>query len=275
MIVQSEREPMSTADLTNFMEAGFFVLPGFLSETQRTELKAETDRYMAAWGDETNHQKRPCAMDYEACTRLTTEPLLMASLDRLMGGPFALHHHHIARHTAGDGGVNWHQDYEQVPQTNRSHIMLHVFFYLDGLNGTVGDLLLIPGSHKTVVERGAIGQVFGHADLPGMRVIDDVAPGTAVIMHSAIWHARRPKPGGQNRPRYFIDISYCQAGTIWPSDNIWMTEPPKAVERGWVTPGREGLMDRGMFVDWATMLRNLEGRTGSLSLQLQTVGHQR
>lgn len=147
--------------------------------------------------------------------------------------------------------------------------MVHVFFYLSKLNGTIGDLLLIPGSHKTVVERGAIGDVFGFESLPGMEVINDAPAGTAVILHSAIWHARRPKPGGNDLPRYFIDISYCQAGVTWPNEKVWMTEPPKAVERGWVTPGREGVMDRAMFADGATMFRKVAGRSGSLSLQLQ------
>jgi ectoine hydroxylase-related dioxygenase (phytanoyl-CoA dioxygenase family) len=261
---------MNDTELTSFANAGFLVLPGFLSESQRAALKAEADQYVEAWRDENNHKMRPCAMDYEACTRLATEPRLMTCLDAIMGKQFALHHLHVARHKVGDPGVTWHHDYEQVPQTNRKHIMVHVFFYLSKLNGTIGDLLLIPGSHKTVVDRGAIGDVFGFESLPGMVVINEAPAGTAVIVHSAIWHARRPKPGGNDLPRCFIDISYCQAGVTWPNERVWITKPPQAVERGWVTPGREGVMDRAMFADGATMLSYVAGRSGSLSLQLQS-----
>ena len=35
--------------------------------------------------------------------------------------------------------------------------------------------------------------------------------GSAVIVHSALWHARRAKPGFVS-PRYFVDVSYCQRG---------------------------------------------------------------
>ena len=45
------------------------------------------------------------------------------------------------------------------------------------------------------MERGAL-QIFGFADLPGGAVFDNVSPGTMMIVHSALVHARRPKPGG-------------------------------------------------------------------------------
>ena len=133
-----------------------------------------------------------------------------------MGPRFAMHHIHSARHDPGNGGVHWHQDYEQYPQTNRSHIMVHVFYYLNGLNGEIGDLLILPGSQNTVIANGGL-QLFGTEDLPGSRCVDDLPPGSAIIVHSAVWHARRPKPGGEQRPRYFIDVSYCQHGVLWPA----------------------------------------------------------
>lgn len=71
---------INSAELTDFARSGYLVLPGFLSESQRAALRAEADRYGEAWGDENNHQARPCAMDYEACTRLATEPRLMLCL---------------------------------------------------------------------------------------------------------------------------------------------------------------------------------------------------
>ena len=135
------------------------------------------------------------------------------------------------RQDAGNRGVNWHQDYEQVPQLNRTHIMVHVFYYLNGLDGTVGDLLVLPRSQDLVVANGGIG-LFGTEDLPGSVTVDSLPPGSAVIVHSAVWHARRPKPGGEGHPRYFIDVSYCQHGTLWPGYPKVHEINAKALEMG-------------------------------------------
>ena len=48
------------------------------------------------------------------------------------------------------------QDYEQNPQSSRDDMMCHCFYYLQGLNGEVGDLAILRGSHKIVMERGAM-----------------------------------------------------------------------------------------------------------------------
>jgi hypothetical protein len=215
--------PLAPDQVARFHEQGYHVLPGFIPDEINVRLKAEVDQFMA-------DQKIPfdpyakvaqapkkMQLEYREHGFLLTEPRLMAILRQLMGGSeFSFHHLHTARHDAGNGGVNWHHDYEQLPNTNRSHLMVHVFFYLNGLDGTIGDLMLVPGTHKRVMARNAFSQ-FGHADLPGSLVVDDVPPGTAIIVHSALQHARRPKPGGEGRPRYFIDSSYCQAGVTWPS----------------------------------------------------------
>ena len=89
--------------------------------------------------------------------------------------------------------------------------MVHVFYYLDGLNGTIGDLMFVPRSHKSVIARRALG-FLGHEVLPGTQIVNDLEPGSVIIVHSALWHARRPQPGGEGGHRYFIDISYCQDG---------------------------------------------------------------
>jgi hypothetical protein len=156
---------------------------------------------------------------------------------------------HAARHDAGCEGVNWHQDYEQHPQTNRSHVMVHVFFYLNGLDGTVGDLLLLPGSEKSVLARDAFW-FLGTPDLPGSLTVDAVPPGTAVIVHSAMLHARRAKSGGEGNPRYFIDSSYCQSGVLWPSAYNTPDALDELLERHLDAGGsRPWLFDETQFFD--------------------------
>ena len=100
---------------------------------------------------------------------------------------------------------------------------------LQGLTGEVGDLILLPRSHRAVVDRGRdqLGALFGTDALPGSLTVDCLPQGSAVIVHSALLHGRRPRPGGENRPRYFSDISYCQhpqpqqqRGAHWPSYQV-------------------------------------------------------
>ena len=147
----------------------------------------------------------------------------------------------------GEPGVAWHHDYEQLPQTNRSHLMVHVFMYHSGLNGEVGDLLVLPGSHKKTMNRDAFQQ-FGCADLPGSRTINDLAPASVVIVHSALQHARRAKPASPRSKRYFVDTSYCQYGIVWPTIRQFQQYNKMALELGWDRNGKYAfLYEEGHF----------------------------
>ena len=92
------------------------------------------------------------------------------------------------------------------------------------LDGQVGDLILQPRSHKVVMNQGNNLLGFEDEALPGSVTIDSLPEGSAVLVHSALLHGRRAKPGGEDRPRYFTDVSYCQhslAGrAVWPSYGI-------------------------------------------------------
>ena len=71
------------------------------------------------------------------------------------------------------------------------------------------------------MERGAFSELFQDTELPGSITFGSgrpLSPGSAVIVHSALLHGRRALPGGDDaKPRYFIDVSYCQPGLKrWP-----------------------------------------------------------
>ena len=91
--------------------------------------------------------------------------------------------------------------------------MCHCFYYPNGLSGQVGDFILQPRSHKVVMPRGQNQLGFQDEELPGSVTIDDLPIGSCVIVHSALFHGRRAKPGGKDHPRYFTDVSYCQVST--------------------------------------------------------------
>ena len=194
-----------------FAVDGYTVFEGFLEPDHGERLRADVDELMAR----RKLGETPMIISLPELGLLTSHPPVLELVTSLMGGEFALHHIHASRHDTGREGVGWHQDYEQYPQTNRTHLMVHVFYYLNGLNGEVGDLILLPRSQGLIFGRNE-HQVFGTADLPGSVVVDLLAPGSVVIVHSAMLHGRRPKPRGENSPRYFVDVSYCQRGIRWP-----------------------------------------------------------
>ncbi|WP_051812810.1 phytanoyl-CoA dioxygenase family protein [Streptomyces sp. NRRL S-340] len=215
------------APVEKFTEDGFLVLPGFLPSALVDRLVPEVDR----WVDSGRRQEsidacRPGArppltveLDLEAHGELAVHPPLMDLLGHpaLLGESFVFHHLHSDRRPAGAAGKSWHHDYEQRPQRDRCLPMVHALHYIRGLQPGQGPLAVLPGSHRQVAEKGALSH-RGTDVLAGETVIDTLPPGSTVVLHSALFHTRRPArtPHSGARPRYMIDGSYCRTGTLWP-----------------------------------------------------------
>ena len=259
MIADSERE--------QFAKLGYFIRPGFLDVARVAAISQEVDGYVQV---EPKFDGRNL-WKYDRLTDLTVDGETLAVVGDLMDGKgFIFHHSHAALHPAGLGGVPWHHDYEQIPQTNRSHLQIHVLHYLQGLDGTVGDLLLAPRTHTSVMRRDALS-MFGYDDLPGTVVLDDLPPGSTVFAHSALVHARRPKPGGAGCKRYFLDISYMQKGVVWPSYGRegWRDTLVKLNEKAGARA--PGLFDPDGFFDIADGVARIGRAQGSLAMRLPEV----
>jgi hypothetical protein len=201
---------LTDEDVARFTDQGYLVFPAHVPADEVAELCAATDDVEARKGELAGAYEQPrlrALIEREETLRL---------LDRLFPAPYAFHHLHIARQAAGTPGVAWHHDYEQRPQSNRKHLMVHVFYYLHGLTGEIGDLVVLPGSHRSIMKTDAFW-FLGEQPLPTEVVVDDVPPGTMVIVHSGLLHSRRAQPGGESHLRYFLDASYCETGVRWPS----------------------------------------------------------
>jgi len=240
---------LTKQQVLDFKKEGYLILPSFLPENLVNSLKAEVDR----WVDQGFRQKSiagckekhpPELMELELGEHgwLISYPPLMTILEQLMGTSFAFHHLHSDRHDSGCTHKNWHHDYEQYPQSNRSHAMVHVFHYLNGLDGAIADLVVVPRTQYEVMDKRAL-DCFGVDTLPHEIAINNLPAGTTVIAHSAIFHARRAKPFSMGKvpPRYFIDCSYCQVGVRWPQ--------VKPYWRGMLAKARELKLDRGTWKD--------------------------
>lgn len=259
---------LTEEQVQSFHEFGYLAFERFFDEAECAALKADIDDLMAARQSGT---PAPFICEYPHLGPLISHPRVMDVVESVMGPGFAFHHLHAVRQGAGTSGSDWHQDYEQEPQTNRRHIMVHFFYYFNGLNGEVGDLLFVPKSQNLVLGSRNLS-LFGTENLPGTMVVNNIPPGSAVLVHSALWHARRPKPGGEKNPRYFADASYCQAGARWPSYGAmqWREILAKARERGLDRGGRYAhLFDEAQFFDHRAAREFLKGCEGSLVLQMK------
>ncbi|MFD7598593.1 phytanoyl-CoA dioxygenase family protein [Kitasatospora sp. NPDC059812] len=233
----------------SFTEDGFLVLPGFLPAGLVDRLVPEVD----TWVEEGWRQRsieaslRPGArapevieLDLPAHGELAVLPALLDLLGRpeLLGLSFVFHHLHSDRRPAGGAGKSWHHDYEQRPQRDRRLPMIHALHYIGGLQPELGGLAVLPGSHREVAEKGARSHL-GTGVLPGETVIDELPPGSTVVLHSALFHTRRSAPGADpgTGPRYMIDGSYCRTGTRWP--------PVKPYWRQVLAVGRARGLDAG------------------------------
>ncbi|QWD68650.1 phytanoyl-CoA dioxygenase family protein [Polynucleobacter sp. VK25] len=198
---------MNKLDRKKFDEEGFLVLESVFSLEECKKLQREIEAHIATG-------LMPLTKK-DAHQELITHNSILKVCDELMGGVgFRFHHLHSARHEEGMKSMGWHHDYELADQP-RKHLMLHFLIYLSGLNGEIGELLVVPGSHRMLVKsRQFFKKDFDFFE--GYKVIDKLAPGSLVVINSATIHSRRARSGGGNSPRYFIDLSYCQETTKWP-----------------------------------------------------------
>jgi hypothetical protein len=235
---------LSADQLTGFAEDGYLVLPGFLPPDLVARVKAETDRWVdgglrarsiASCLDPEAAGLPPLVeVEMPAHGELVAHPPLLHIINTLLQDEFVFHHMHSDRQAPDLPGKTWHHDYEQNPQTDRAFGMIHTLHYLDGLDPESAALVVLPGSHREVAAKSALAG-FGTDPLAGEVVLERLPTGSTVVVHSALFHARRARATGKHR--YFVDASYCQVGTAWP--------PVKPYWRHVLRRGRDLGLDEG------------------------------
>jgi hypothetical protein len=223
--IPTQSPRLDDEQIEQFERTGFLVLPGLLPADLVARLKPEVDRWVdtglrtsaiaAARDPDTNGVPSVLETDLPAHAELVAHEPLLRVLAQLMGPEFVFHHMHSDRHAPDLPDKAWHHDYEQRVQSHRAHAMIHTLHYLDGIDPNMAGLAVLPGSHRDVAEKNA--RAHRGADvLLGEVFFEELPAGSTVVLHSALFHARRAKPDNPGRPRYFVDASYCQVGTLWP-----------------------------------------------------------
>jgi ectoine hydroxylase-related dioxygenase (phytanoyl-CoA dioxygenase family) len=253
------KDPLLAEQVALFDEQGYLVLPGFLPEDLVNRLRPEVDKWVddglrARSIESAREPERyglPPVMELElpAHGELITQPRLLGVLDQLMGAEFVFHHLHSDRQAPDVPGKPWHHDYEQTPQVDRATPMIHALHYLDGLNGDTSSLVVLPGSHHEVREKSARTHL-GTRALPGEVVLSELPPGSTVVLHSALFHARRPRPGVAGTHRYFVDASYCAVGPLWPPVKPYWRYMLDRARRLGLAPDRPELFAERHFTEY-------------------------
>ena len=259
---------LTPEQIATFQKDGYLVFERFFTPEECDRYKADIDSLEAR---RSQGERISQPLDFPHLGPLICHERVLETIESLMGPDFSFHHLHATRQGVGTPGVPWHQDYEQHPQSNRSHLMCHLFYYFNGLNGEIGDLLALPGSQGRIVNNDALWHL-GTVDLPGTVVVNSLPPGSAVLVHSALWHARRAQPGGESAPRYFADASYCQAGVRWPGYGAkgWRETLAKARELGLDGNGKyPALLEESRFYDTLNAIKTVRSLPGSAVLHLK------
>jgi hypothetical protein len=246
--------------IEQFERSGFLVLPGLLPDDLVARLTPEVDRWVdtglraraiaAVLDPDTNGVPEVMEPDLPAHGELLTHGPLLQVIGKLLGPQFVFHHMHSARQAPDLPGKDWHHDYELRVRSRRTHAMVHALHYLDGIDPDMAGLAVLPGSHREVAEKSARAHL-GTDVLPGEVLIEELPAGSTVLVHSALFHARRAKPAGTGRPRYFVDASYCQAGVLWPPVKpYWREMLSRARERGLAAADWPDLFAEHHFSDY-------------------------
>ena len=240
--------PLTVPEITAFDADGYLVREGFFSSTEMAPVLAE----MRA-----GQRDQPYQLPGHRA--LIRHPHLMAIMEQVCGRDFLFHHLNTYLQQEGAEGIAWHNDYEQVTlPMPRDHANVIVLIYPDGLRGEVGDLVVMPGTHRQVAAWGAYG-FLGTQVLVGEVVIDRLAPGSVVMCHTGLVHCRRQKPS--LGPRYFCDTSYVARGPHWPatSQHDWRHQYATCLRHEQAHDGNYGhLFDATQFFDYHLAERDVQ-----------------
>ena len=122
---------LTEAEVGTFLVDGYCLLPGIIPDSLNERICAEHDLESAG---RVATDPRPQIVSYDELGKLCSLPMVVDKVKQLMGSygngesDCAMHHIHANRQLPGTGSSNWHQDYEQLPQTDRDQLMVHVFF---------------------------------------------------------------------------------------------------------------------------------------------------
>ena len=233
---------LSEAQVAQYRDEGYVVVPGLLDSATLTELRTvtnrvvETARGLEAHTDildlEASHTpdaprvrrvKRP-HLAHPFYRELAAHAGIMAALEPLIGANIRLRAGgKINMKSASYGApVEWHQDWAFYPHTNQD--VLAVGILLDDMHADNGPLRVLPGSHRGPVYDhhsdgafcGAIDVDKAHLDVTDARELR-AAAGAVSIHHARLVHGSALNTSNRQRRVLFYEYA---AADAWPLAGI-------------------------------------------------------
>ncbi len=244
---------------------GFTVLPGRLPEAQRLATIAAIDRIAAA---ERGRRGDVGAVKVHDCVRrdrvladlILHEPALQLVHDAF-GPMFHLAQSNCISRPTGGGddfiaASPWHADgprpatFPRVDDRVGLHYLKFGIFLTDLTAGDGGALQVVRGSHLRP-ELDGLGPAFRIADHARDVISFDVAPGTIVAFHQALWHAAPANRSARERKNVYlsycptwmrpIDREFPDAAELadLPAEMRWLLGEPRPAMRWWLPQGED------------------------------------
>lgn len=216
-------EPISDTDRKEFLNQGFLLVRGALTEEHRRRLTAAVDRVDA------EERSRRAILDGrlhllgfltrdELFGRLLTHPTTFGYVWGLLGWNIYTHHNHLdvtpPVSEPEPPSWGWHQDgYRQNsdpetldPGLPRPMFSLKVAYVLSDLSETGrGATKIVPGSHLRNTLPRPVGPPYPDPD-GAVEVMAD--PGDAFVFDRRLWHSRSPNRSGITRKLLFVGYTY-------------------------------------------------------------------
>jgi hypothetical protein len=219
MLPLGQPGPMTDLERFLFDVAGYLVIPQALSSAEVEACLEAAQRLHAPYPQ---GEWRQVGHPYEqepAFEALIDHPAILPKVRALLGDYFIVQSSWCTLSPAGFNAGQWHQDGSGVYEFRRLAtptplMQLRVGYFLtDQSAPDVGNLIMIPGSHKSALPLPAgIG-----TDTTAMPMAQAICgtPGTALLFHQGVYHC-----GGANTQdidRYIIHMVYAPPWLI-PSD---------------------------------------------------------
>jgi phytanoyl-CoA hydroxylase len=228
---------LSAAQIAEYRETGFIIVPGVFSAAEIAELRAVTDEFVrgaakvsanddiydledthSAAAPRVRRIKTPHAF-HPAYFRASRNPTVIEIL-RDLWGTVRFDTGKLNMKSAGFGApVEWHQDWAFYPHTNDD--LAAVGIMLDDVDEDNGPMLVVPGSHKGPVfdHHGPNGRFCGAmdpaaCDIDLARAVPCLGQAGSVTVH----HVRAVHGSATNfsgRERRFLLYQY-RAADAWP-----------------------------------------------------------
>jgi ectoine hydroxylase-related dioxygenase (phytanoyl-CoA dioxygenase family) len=230
-------EGFGKAEIEQYRELGYLVVPGALGSDLLAETRAIVDAIVADAGKlrthteiydlETSHTAQTPRVrriksphrHFRFFADLARNQRITSIVAQLIGPDIRLHGSKLNMKSAGYGAaVEWHQDWAFYPHTNDS--VLAIGLYLDDCDLENGPLLVLPGTHKgPVYDHHADGYFTGAMD-PGIEGLNYAGAiplmgfaGSMTIHHARLVHGSALNTS--SKPRRLLLCEYA-AADAWP-----------------------------------------------------------